>query len=64
VLLESGHRVAGAAPPPVPDARQLPLFDTVHPVLADLRAIDPEALTPLEALNRLAELQRRARELD
>ena len=61
-LLESGHHVAGAAPPPPPDARQLPLFDAVHPVLADLRAIDPESLTPLEALNRLADLRRRAQE--
>ncbi|HWP36451.1 MAG TPA: DNA mismatch repair protein MutS [Gemmatimonadales bacterium] len=62
-LLESGHHVAGAAPPPAPDASQLALFDAGHPVLEDLRAIDPDSLTPLEALNRLAELRRRAREL-
>jgi DNA mismatch repair protein MutS len=62
-LLESGHHVAGAAPPPLPDARQLALFDAAHPVLEDLRAIDPDSLTPLEALNRLAALRRRAQEL-
>ncbi|MBI3981357.1 MAG: DNA mismatch repair protein MutS [Gemmatimonadetes bacterium] len=62
-LLESGHHVAGAVPPPAPDAGQLALFEAGHPVLEDLRAIEPDSLTPLEALNRLAELRRRAREL-
>ena len=62
LLLESGHQVAGVAPPPAPDASQLTLFDARHPVLDDLRALDPESLTPLEALNRLAELRRRVQE--
>lgn len=57
-LLESGHHVAGLAPPPVPDAGQLGLFETEHPVLADLRGLDPNTLTPLQALARLAELKR------
>lgn len=57
-LLESGHHVAGLAPPPVPDAGQLGLFETEHPVLADLRSLDPNTLTPLQALARLAELKR------
>ena len=61
-LLESGHHVAGVAPPAAPDASQLALFEPHHPVLDDLRALDPETLTPLEALNRLAELRRRAQE--
>jgi DNA mismatch repair protein MutS len=30
-----------------------------HPLLAELRALDPNGMTPLEALNRLAELKKR-----
>ncbi len=42
---------------------QLSLFDLVpHPVVEYLRRLRIEELTPLEALNRLAELQRLARE--
>jgi DNA mismatch repair protein MutS len=56
--LEAGHRVA-AAPSP---ADQLALFAaTEDPVLADLKALDVDGLTPRDALARLAELQRRAR---
>jgi DNA mismatch repair protein MutS len=33
-----------------------------HPVVEEIRALDLDAMTPLEALNRLAELQRRAEE--
>jgi DNA mismatch repair protein MutS len=58
-LLESGHHVAGRTPPAAPDAGQLPLFEE-HPVLSDLRTLDPNAMTPIEALSRLAELKRRA----
>ncbi len=58
-LLESGHQVAGEAPPPRPDAHQLALFHAGHhPVLAELAKLDPNTLSPLEALNRLAELKR------
>ena len=60
-LLESGHHVAGLKPPAAPDAGQLALFDE-HPVLADLRTLDPNTMTPLEALTRLAELKRRVEE--
>ena len=57
--LEAGHRVA-AAPTP---ADQLALFAPQEdPVLADLKALDLDGLTPRQALERLAELQRRARE--
>ncbi len=57
--LEAGHRVA-AAPSP---ADQLALFAPQEdPVLADLKALDLDGLTPRQALERLAELQRRARE--
>jgi len=58
LLLESGHHVAGRTPPPAPDEGQLALFEE-HPVLSDLRALDPNAMTPIEALSRLAELKRR-----
>jgi DNA mismatch repair protein MutS len=60
-LLESGHHVAGIAPPPAPDAQQLALFAAgEHPVVKELRDLDPETLTPIEALTRLAELKKRA----
>jgi DNA mismatch repair protein MutS len=62
-LLESGHHVAGSPPPPPPDAEQLTLFRrATHPVLTELAALDPNTLSPLEALNRLAALKRRAEE--
>ena len=63
ILLESGHHVAGEKAPTPPDAQQLTLFaQGAHPVLKELLAIDPEAMTPLEALTRLSELKRRAEE--
>ncbi len=62
-LLESGHHVAGAQPPNPPDASQLGLFGRAdHPVLSELASLDPNTLSPLEALTRLAELKRRAEE--
>jgi DNA mismatch repair protein MutS len=42
--------------------RQLSLFDTPHPALERLRLLDPNRLTPLEALAVLAELKRLAEE--
>jgi len=60
-MLEAGHHVAGREPPPLPDESQLPLFlADEHPVLDELRALDPDRMTPMEALARLAELKRRA----
>ena len=61
--LEGEHRMVPGPPPPLErDAGQLVLFAEAppDPVMADLKALDLDALTPLEALNRLAELQRRA----
>ena len=57
--LEAGHRVAGAPAP----ADQLALFAPApeDPVLGDLRALDVDGLTPRDALDKLADLQRRAR---
>jgi DNA mismatch repair protein MutS len=58
--LEAG---SGAhAPRPAEAAPQLPLFAGASDALrADLAALDPDAMTPLEALNRLYELAERAR---
>ena len=59
-LLEAGHHVAARAAPPPPDATQLPLFDRApHPVLTELEQLDVDAVSPLEALNRLAAWKRR-----
>jgi DNA mismatch repair protein MutS len=58
-LLESGHHVAGRSPPTPPDSSQLGLFATdEHRVLRELRDLNPETMTPMEALNRLAEFKR------
>ncbi|MCR4391265.1 MAG: DNA mismatch repair protein MutS [Candidatus Acetothermia bacterium] len=64
ILGEAGRVLAElerAAPTPRGgQGEQLPLFGgDDHPVLADLRRLDPERLTPLEALALLAELRRR-----
>jgi DNA mismatch repair protein MutS len=62
--LEGSHRVAAGAPPPPADPAQLglPLEVPPHPALEALRALDVNSLTPLEALNQLADLVRRAEE--
>ena len=59
--LEGEHRVVPGEPERL-DPTQLPLFgDPVpHPMMEELRALNLDGMTPLEALNRLAELQRRA----
>jgi DNA mismatch repair protein MutS len=58
-LLESGHHVAGQSPPVPQDSSQLGLFaPEEHRVLQELRELDPETMTPIEALSRLAEFKR------
>jgi DNA mismatch repair protein MutS len=62
--LEGEHRMVPGPPPPLErETGQLALFGEAQPdpLRDDLEALDLDALTPLEALNRLAELQRRAR---
>jgi len=55
------RRTASFKPPPAPHA-QLTLFEALpNPLVDELKGIDLESLTPLEALNKLAELQARAR---
>ena len=60
--LEGEHRVAPGMPPAAPDPEQLGLFAPAappNPALEELRSLKLDELTPLEALNRLAELQRK-----
>ncbi|MCX7751126.1 MAG: DNA mismatch repair protein MutS [Candidatus Bipolaricaulota bacterium] len=45
-------------PSPAPRAEQLPLFNSEPPALAILREVDPDRLTPLEALDLLYRLKR------
>jgi DNA mismatch repair protein MutS len=69
-LLEAGHHVAGRASLSVPpegltDARQLGLFGQAappHPLVQELEHLDVDALSPLEALNRLAAWKDRLKE--
>ena len=60
--LEGEHRVVPGTPAGDQDPAQLALFAgaAADPTLEELRAIDLDQLTPLEALNRLADLQRKA----
>ncbi len=60
--LEGDHRVVPGAPPKSPDPGQLPLFaaEQPDPVVEDLKALDLNTMTPLDALNRLADLKRKA----
>lgn len=62
-LLEAGHHVAGEMVPTPPDSAQLGLFKPEeHAVFEELRNLDPNTMTPIEALSRLAELKRRMEE--
>ena len=62
-LLEAGHHVARQPPPPAPDAQQLGLFAPgTHPLVAELDRLDVNALSPLDALNRLAAWKKRLEE--
>jgi hypothetical protein len=64
-LLETGHHVAGRPVPTLPDASQLGLFGAdapPHPLLLELAGLDIDALSPLEALTRVAAWQRQLRE--
>jgi DNA mismatch repair protein MutS len=61
--LEGEHRMVPGAPPSrARDPGQLGLFAEApsDPMFEELRALDVDTLTPLQALNRLAELKRRA----
>ena len=58
----SGRRSGAPRPASVAPAPQLPLFDAApHPAVERLRAMEPDTMTPLEALTQLAALVREAR---
>jgi DNA mismatch repair protein MutS len=52
---------AGSVPRRVAQGQQLALFPASHPVLDELKALDVSAMSPLEAINKLFELQERAK---
>ena len=56
--LESGEFRPGT---PAPEPYQPVLFTDEHPVVEELRELDVSTMTPLEAINKLYELQRRAK---
>jgi DNA mismatch repair protein MutS len=57
-----GKPAGGMYPPRKAEVLQLPLFGTPNPALEALRSLDVNALTPIEALTRLYELQKMATE--
>ena len=62
--LEGEHRVVPGPVPPPADPEQLDLLGHAgipHPLLERLRELDLDSLTPIQALLRLAELQKEAR---
>jgi DNA mismatch repair protein MutS len=62
--LEGEHRMVPGPPPADRDPGQLPLFGEaiIDPMMDELQALDVDTLTPLEALNHLADFKRRAGE--
>jgi DNA mismatch repair protein MutS len=64
--LEGEHRMVPGPPPALSrDPGQLPLFgegDRPDPMMEELESLDVNTLTPIEALNRLADFKRRAGE--
>jgi DNA mismatch repair protein MutS len=57
--LESGEFRPGT---PAPEPYQPVLFADEHPLVEELRGLDVSTMTPLEAINKLYELQRQAQE--
>ncbi|MGH7254134.1 MAG: DNA mismatch repair protein MutS, partial [Nitrospirales bacterium] len=55
---QEGHSPAAASPPSPPLTHD-PHLPPPHPIIEEVRQMDLFSMTPLEALNRLAELQRR-----
>jgi DNA mismatch repair protein MutS len=64
LTLEGEHRMVPGPPPATRDPGQLALFGDAKqdPMMEELQLLDVNSLTPLEALNRLADFKRRAGE--
>jgi len=60
-ILEELEEGGPRSPIRAPKARQLPLLTLEHPLLEELRNLDVDSLSPLEALNRLYEWRERLR---
>ncbi|HEY64595.1 MAG TPA: DNA mismatch repair protein MutS [Caldilineae bacterium] len=58
----AGPRRSAAAPEDAMVVRQLTLFSLSDPIIDELKALDISTLTPLEAINKLYELQKQALE--
>ena len=67
-LETDSHKTPGGRPtgsrrqPTEPATRQIPLFGQKLPILEELKKVDVNSLTPLEAITRLYELQKKVRE--
>jgi DNA mismatch repair protein MutS len=57
--LEQEARAPGSTPWTV-EVRQLPLFATSHPALEELQRLDVSSMSPLEAISKLYELQKKS----
>ena len=60
-LETAAERVPVGSAQRVIEVRQLPLFQGTHPVIDELQQLDVTTMSPLEAINKLYELQQKAR---
>ncbi len=59
--LERDAQRSPIRPRRIAEVRQLALFPETSPIIEELKKLDVESMTPLEALNRLYELQRKVK---
>jgi DNA mismatch repair protein MutS len=63
ILQELEHEArAPGSPRPAIAVQQLPLFATENPLLEELKDLDVSAMTPLDAISKLYELQRKVKD--
>jgi DNA mismatch repair protein MutS len=60
VPADTGSQPTASVRKKVLEVRQLSLFQTTHPVVDELRKMDILSMSPLEAINKLFELQKKA----